>query len=164
MAAPEGERGTVKKKNGIKRIFRVLILMLKRTRTPHRLALGFALGLFLSILPIPVAGMFIALGIAVFFRLNIISTYLGTLIVNPVTGVFFLMLDYRVGTFLFGTPFIKKLGAGVKVTDFILANIREIAAGSLVVAVLLGALSYGVIYIAARIWRRAHDEESAKRA
>lgn len=134
---------------GILRGFRVLVILLKRTRTPHKLALGFALGLFFSLLPLPVAGMFIALALALFLRLNLIATYAGTLVVNFATGLFFYLLDYKVGTMVFGTAFIKPL-PGTDIGKFVLSNIREIAVGGLIVASVLGSASYAIIYTAAK--------------
>ena len=54
--------------------------------SPRGVALGFALGLGLSCFPIPFAGMVLALALAPVVRANPAATYLGTAVVNPITG------------------------------------------------------------------------------
>lgn len=76
--------------------------LLSLNGSPHGIALGFALGLFLSVLPTFGLGMVAALVAAPFLRANLVSTYLGTLVVNPFTGVFFYGLDYFAGALLLG--------------------------------------------------------------
>ncbi len=79
--------------------------LLSQHATAPRIAGGVALGLALSLLPIPFAGMAIALALAPVLRLNLPATYAGTAIVNPVTGPFFYFAEYWVGTRLRGhTP------------------------------------------------------------
>jgi hypothetical protein len=99
---PEAKRKGRNFLQELQRGFRVLWLLIRRTNTPHKLALGFALGVGLSFFPVPFLGMFLALGLALLFRLNIISTYIGTLIVNPVTGILFYGIDYAVGVLVSG--------------------------------------------------------------
>ncbi|MEK6794830.1 MAG: DUF2062 domain-containing protein [Spirochaetota bacterium] len=147
------DEGRKKGRNGIARGFRVLVILLKRTRTPHRLALGFAIGLFFSILPLPIIGMFIALGLALLFRLNLVSTYAGTLVVNFATGLFFYLLDYKAGTILFGTKFIKPMPSA-DIARFVADNIREIAVGGIFVASVFGIISYLLVYGIARLFMR----------
>jgi uncharacterized protein (DUF2062 family) len=54
--------------------------------SPHGIAAGFALGLGLSLIPIPFAGMFVALALAPLLGFNVPATYLGSAVVNPFTG------------------------------------------------------------------------------
>jgi uncharacterized protein (DUF2062 family) len=70
--------------------------------TPHGIAGGFTLGLCLSLLPIPFAGMFLALAAAPLVRLNLPATYVGTAVVNPLTGAFFYAAELWVGMWLLG--------------------------------------------------------------
>lgn len=67
--------------------FRLRVLELLRLNgSPHGIALGFTLGVALSLIPVPFLGMFMALAIAPLLRANLPATYFGTAIVNPVTG------------------------------------------------------------------------------
>ena len=70
--------------------------------TPRGIAGGFTLGLVLSLVPVPFAGMFLALALAPVLRLNLPSTYVGTAIVNPLSGVFFYGSELWLGMWLLG--------------------------------------------------------------
>ena len=70
--------------------------------TPHGIAGGFALGVTLSLVPIPFLGMVVALALAPVLRLNPPATYLGTAVINPVTGAAFYFAELWVGMTLTG--------------------------------------------------------------
>ena len=84
--------------------------------TPHGIAGGFTLGMGLSLIPIPFAGMLVALGLAPLFRMNVPATYLGTAVINPATGAAFYFAELWVGMTLLGReppswPEIRSLDA-----------------------------------------------------
>jgi uncharacterized protein (DUF2062 family) len=67
--------------------FRLRVLELLRLNgSPHGIALGFTLGVALSLIPVPFLGMFVALALAPLLRANLPATYFGTAVINPVTG------------------------------------------------------------------------------
>lgn len=142
------------------RLFRILRYLLLRAHTPHAIALGFGLGLFLSVVPVPFLGMFIALAVAVRFRLNGIATYLGTFVVNPVTGAVFYTLDYIVGRAMLEGRFysFSEVMARLKGAESAFAFFREAAGtmllGGLVVGVVIGGGSAVVLYGAFRVLKR----------
>ncbi len=70
--------------------------------TPRGIAGGFALGLSLSLVPIPFAGMVVALALAPLLRLNLPATYLGTAVVNPLTGALFYFGELWLGMTVLG--------------------------------------------------------------
>ncbi|MBC8069693.1 MAG: DUF2062 domain-containing protein [Deltaproteobacteria bacterium] len=70
--------------------------------TPRGIAGGFTLGLALSLIPIPFAGMIAALALAPLLRCNLPATYLGTAVVNPITGAFFYAAELWIGLALLG--------------------------------------------------------------
>lgn len=79
--------------------------LLSIAATPHGIAGGFTLGLCLSLLPIPFAGMLLALALAPLLRMNLAATYVGTAVVNPFTGAFFYAAELWLGMVLCGqTP------------------------------------------------------------
>lgn len=53
--------------------------------TPHRIALGFAFGTFVSFTPLFGLHVLLAAGLAWLFRGNIVASLIGTLVGNPVT-------------------------------------------------------------------------------
>ena len=78
----------------------ILKLIAIGNNTPHQVALGAAIGLFVSIIPTFLVGMLIALYIAWDRKLNMLSTFLATMIVNPFTFPFVYFADYAIGSFI----------------------------------------------------------------
>jgi uncharacterized protein (DUF2062 family) len=70
--------------------------------SPRGIALGFCLGLSLSLVPVPFAGMVVALALAPVVRANLPATYLGSAVVNPATGPFIYFAELWIGTRLVG--------------------------------------------------------------
>ncbi len=70
--------------------------------SPHQIAMGASLGVFLSIIPSFVLGAILALFIAWRKKYHLPATYFGTLIVNPFNGAFVYFVDYKVGKFFLG--------------------------------------------------------------
>lgn len=73
--------------------------ILRISATPHKVALGFAIGIFLACSPL--FGMHIIL--AIFFswvlRANIAAAIIGTVFSNPLTFLLIVMADYKIGYF-----------------------------------------------------------------
>jgi uncharacterized protein (DUF2062 family) len=70
--------------------------------SPRGIAGGFALGLSLSLVPLPFAGMFVALAMAPLLRCNLPATYLGSAVVNPLTGPFIYFAELWLGLWVMG--------------------------------------------------------------
>jgi uncharacterized protein (DUF2062 family) len=70
--------------------------------SPRGIAGGFSLGLSLSLVPIPFAGMLVALALAPLLRCNLPATYLGTAVVNPITGPAFYFAELWLGMLVLG--------------------------------------------------------------
>jgi uncharacterized protein len=129
------------KKNSFKDIFSNII---HSRNDPHQIALGAAIGLFLSIIPTFGIGMVASLLIAWKRKLNIIATYIGTLIVNPFTTAFFMGMNYYVGCFVLGTEPLKKL----PVTDkTVFMAVWELYVGAIIVSLIASILLYEAIYL-----------------
>jgi len=78
--------------------------LLRLNGSPRGIAGGFALGVGLSLIPVPFLGMVLALAAAPLLRLNVPATYLGTAVINPVTGAVFYFGELWLGLWLFGRP------------------------------------------------------------
>jgi uncharacterized protein (DUF2062 family) len=76
--------------------------LLTLNASPRGVAGGFALGLSLSLVPIPFAGMMVALAAAPLLRCNLPATYAGTAIVNPLSGPFIYFAELWVGLWVMG--------------------------------------------------------------
>lgn len=86
------------------RVRTALSKLLRVGSTPNRIAGGFTLGLGLSLVPIPVLGMVVALALVPVLRVNPIATYAGTAVVNPVTGAAIYFFELWVGMQVMGHP------------------------------------------------------------
>ncbi len=78
--------------------------LLRLGSTPNRIAGGFTLGLGLSLIPIPIVGMLVALALVPVLRVNPVATYTGTAVVNPVTGAAIYFFELWIGMHLCGYP------------------------------------------------------------
>ncbi|MBR9690988.1 DUF2062 domain-containing protein, partial [Candidatus Woesearchaeota archaeon] len=87
------------KKHKFKEIF---VIIAKSNKTPRQIAMGAAIGIFLSIIPTFGFGMLAALVIAWFWNFNIVATYLGSLIVNPLNASFVYYINYKIGSAIIG--------------------------------------------------------------
>lgn len=63
-----------------------VLRLLRLNATPHGVALGFTLGLSLSLFPIPFLGMLVAMALAPLVGASLPAVYAGTAVVNPLTG------------------------------------------------------------------------------
>ena len=68
--------------------------------SPHRLALSFAVGVMLGV--IPGTGAFVAAGAATLFKLNLPLAVAGALLTNPVTTPLIYGASYAIGRWLLG--------------------------------------------------------------
>jgi uncharacterized protein (DUF2062 family) len=79
-----------------------VLRLLRLHGSPHGIALGFTLGLSLSLFPIPFAGMLTALALAPLLGASLPATYAGTAVVNPLTGAAFYFAELWIGSVLTG--------------------------------------------------------------
>lgn len=122
-------------KHGLKKLW---FKLAKSKVSPNQIALGAALGLFLSIIPTFGIGAIIALIIAWLAGFNLLATYLGSMIVNPITASFFYFIGYQIGD-----TFIKTTGLkGITIKTYMGASIFSIVASFL----LYLAIYYSIIY------------------
>lgn len=70
--------------------------------TPHKIAIGFSCGVFVSFTPFFGLHFVVAALLALIFRGNIVAAILGTFFGNPVTFPFIAGFSYRLGWFLLG--------------------------------------------------------------
>lgn len=76
--------------------------LLRLNASPHGVALGFTLGLGLSLFPIPFAGMLVALALAPVLGVSLPAVYAGTALVNPLTGAAIYFTELWLGSIATG--------------------------------------------------------------
>lgn len=70
--------------------------------TPHKIALGFACGVFVCFTPFYGLHFFLAAFLAFVVRGNVLASLIGTFFGNPITFPFIGVFSYRLGQFLMG--------------------------------------------------------------
>ncbi|MCX7022504.1 MAG: DUF2062 domain-containing protein [bacterium] len=75
---------------------------LRSDASPHKAALGLAVGVFIGIFPTFGLGALLALGLAFLFRFSKVSAVVGSAIMNPITSPFFWGLSFTLGSWLTG--------------------------------------------------------------
>ncbi len=141
--------------------------LVSRGATPRGIAGGFALGLSLSLVPIPAAGMVLALALAPVLGLNVPATYGGTVVVNPVTGPFLYFAELWLGLRLTGraTPSwaeLSTLDAGGW-WDLLVALVGPFLLGAAVMVVVAGGLGFLVVWLAAHSLSRRRETNDERR-
>lgn len=132
--------------------------------TPRGIAGGVTLGIALSLVPVPFAGMFVALALAPVLRLNLPATYVGTAIVNPFTGVFFYASELWIGMWLMGhaAPSWAELQALDAAGWFALLGemLLPFLLGAATLAAVAMITAYPLVYVVVTRWRhvRPNDE------
>ncbi|MBW2996468.1 DUF2062 domain-containing protein [Candidatus Woesearchaeota archaeon] len=128
------------KKDKLKKIFLTIV---KSHTSPHQIALGAAIGVFLSILPTFSIGMFLALFIAWKKKLNLLATYLGTLVVNPIYGSFVYFLNYKFGNFILGNNQSIIMPITLDNIKFVA---KQVYLGGIIISTITSILVYFLLY------------------
>ncbi|NQV91077.1 DUF2062 domain-containing protein [Candidatus Woesearchaeota archaeon] len=136
----------------------LLKLIATGNNTPHQVALGSAIGLFVSIIPTFVVGMLIALYIAWDRKLNMLSTFLGTMIVNPFTFPFVYFADYTLGDYIIS----HKIPLSFPTSQPITAYASRLYLGGFVFAVIASIILYIAVYYVAKYYQEKHLNEKIK--
>ncbi|WP_332060347.1 DUF2062 domain-containing protein [Bartonella sp. CB74] len=71
--------------------------ILRISATPHKVALGFAIGIFLACSPLLGVHIILAIVFSWILRGNFAAAIIGTVFSNPVTFLFIVMVDYKIG-------------------------------------------------------------------
>lgn len=123
--------------------------------SPHQIAMGASLGVFLSVIPSFVLGTILALFISWKRKYHLPATYLGTLIVNPFNGPFVYFMNYKVGAFLLGEeqelfPFQLSSFADMGFTLYL---------GAFLVALMSAFFVYSSVYLFVKGYRKFRRKE-----
>jgi hypothetical protein len=121
--------------------------------SPHNVAMGFGLGVFAGIMPF--AGPIVAVFLAMLFKVNKISAFLGGLLANTWISFLAFLLSIKVGSVIFGID-----GSTVRarwmelLKDFHLSSLFKVSAAEIILPVVAGyiviALFFAVtVYITA---------------
>ncbi len=146
----------MKEKNNIFRLLKLIYLKLFRINdTPHRIALGLAVGIFLGILP--GTGPIAALCAAFILRVNRASALIGSLLVNTWTNILTFLLAIKIGSVILKLDWQKVYKESLSIfKDFRLASVFKLPIIKILYPALIGYFVIGLIaaligYLAALI-------------
>ena len=111
---------------------------------PHEIALGFALGLFIGILPTPAIGVFLCLLMIFLFKVNKISIFAGFALINPATLPLVLAGVLWIGTGITGAK--VRTNVNVFSRTEIQHMIKPLIIGDLILAFSTAIIAYIVVY------------------
>lgn len=137
--------------------------LVRLNATPHGIALGFTLGLGLSLFPIPFVGMLLALALAPLLGASLAATYAGSAVVNPVTGPAIYFGELWLGSLLTGDT----LPAWAEARSYdwrawwslFTAMIPTFLLGAVSLMIAASALCYPMLRWTAAAYRRRHPVE-----
>ena len=121
----------------------------------HSIALGFAIGTLIAVLPTPGFGVLLGLFLVLIFkRINKFSLIVAFVFWNPFVLLPFYYLSYKIGNILFGSlPVIKY---DVVILDQIYNFSRRFLVGNLLIAIFLSITSYFLIRFIVKVFRKKH--------
>ena len=133
--------------------------------TARGIAGGFALGVGLSLIPVPFLGMVLALAAAPLVRANVPATYLGTAVINPVTGTLFYFGELWLGCWLYGLP-LPRWGELVALDGagwwaLFKELLGPFLVGAAVAIPTLAGLSFVLVHALVRGWQRRRAAPAA---
>ncbi len=142
--------------NKLKRLVKLAYLKLLRIKdSPIKIALGFGLGVFIGVMP--GVGPPIAFLLAIIFRVNRLSAFLGSVLSNTWISFITLILAIKIGAALRGLDYIKvhadmmgiiKDFRWVKLFDVSVFDVLvPIGIGFFIVSLSLAAVATVVVYI-----------------
>lgn len=134
--------------------------LMRETSSPHQIALGFTLGLALSMIPVPFLGFALGLGAAALVRANLVAAYLGSAVMNPLTGPFIFFAEMWIGLTLAGQPVpsyaaVRELSA-MQWLEMLQTMLAPFAMGIGIMIFVSVALGYPFAFAAAKVLRRKY--------
>lgn len=122
----------------VKRFLKLIyIKLVKIDDTPHKIAVGFGLGVFAGVMPF--AGPVIAVLLAALFRVNKASAFLGGLLTNTWISIITFFFSIKIGSFIFGVDgeVIRSRWMAL-LKDFHFSSLLKLSAFDVVLPVLAG--------------------------
>ncbi len=121
--------------------------------TPHEIALGFAVGTGIAILPTFGLGVFIGVLILLIFeRISKVSMFIAFAIWNPIVLIPMAGLSYGIGDFILTKEPIIKFQ--IEFLNQIFVYTRRYFVGNLILTATLSTLSYGLVYFLVKKYKK----------
>jgi hypothetical protein len=140
----------------------VYVKLIKIDDTPHNIAVGFSLGVFAGIMPF--AGPLAAIFLAMLFKANKVSAFLGGLLTNAWITVPAFLFSIKVGAFIFRidaniiraqwAAFLKDFHLSSLVKLSVIEIALPVITGYIVIALFLACTAYLASFMIMKLTRR----------
>jgi len=131
--------------------------VIEEKKDPHYVALGFALGLFIGILPTPGIGILLCLLVVFLFKVNKLSILAGFALINPATLPFVLAAILWIGTSITGAK--VRTNVDVFSRTEMMHMIKPLIIGDLILAFSAAIIGYLLVYF---IFKKIHKKDQKK--
>lgn len=127
--------------------------IMKIKKSEHSIALGFAIGTFISILPTPGFNLLLGMVVVLIYKkINKISLFSSMAVWNTLTMMPLYILSYKLGDLIFGNAPVVKYK--IELINQIYNYSRRYLVGNFVVAASVSILSYFVLKYIVRLYRK----------
>ncbi len=127
--------------------------VLETKKSPHSVAIGFAIGTFIAIMPTPFINVFIGLLILLIFKkVSKISMFLAFLVWNPFVKVPLYLVNFKLGDIIFGNS--PPVHYNVQIINIALNYTRRYLVGCTITAATLAIMSYFIVYFLMKQYRK----------
>jgi len=146
--------------------------LLRLSGTPHSIAAGFAIGVGLSATPFIGLHLILCFVAALLLRGNMIAAAVGTAVGNPLTFPFIWLASYESGSVIlgwFGKPLapadFSRIGDGLFNDSWgtLWPIFEPMIIGSIPIAIVAGAISYGLVFYSASAFQASRRQRFAVR-
>ncbi len=150
-------------KKSLKEVIADLVSMMKAHQSPHEIALGVSIGVFIAVLPVYGFHTILCLAaVCVVRRANKIAVLLGTNISLPPTIAFITWTAYDIGRFILPGQHYPPL-SWEYIRHFQVSKIHEfyypLFIGSLVLGIICAGVFYVVTYLGVRYFRNKRFQD-----
>ncbi len=118
---------------------------------PHEIALGFAIGVFISTMPTPGFNFILAFITLFFIRMNKIALLAGLAFINPFLTPLIYSTALQIGRIFI--PYIPLAGVPWHSWENLLANVKPFILGALILAIWFAVVSYAIVFLAAYFYQ-----------
>ena len=117
----------------------IYIKLLRLDDSPHKIAVGFGLGVFAGVMPF--AGPLVAVFLAIIFKANKVSAFLGGLLTNTWITVVAFLFSIKIGAIIFGVNGdIIRVRWMALLKDFHMSTLFKLSAFEIILPVFTGYL------------------------
>lgn len=126
--------------------------------SPRSIALGFAVGTAIALLPTFGLGPLIGLGVILIFKkISKVSLFASFLVWNFIVLALLVPIEYKIGNFLFGNlpvPTYK-----IEILNQIFFYSRNLLFGNIILTIILTSFSYFLVYFFAKKYQKQYIEK-----